>query len=132
MANKGNVQLNFNWQILMEEVISHRKSVSFADEDQLRLPSRCSTAPPSESVDVEPFTIEPDMGMIAAGKKQNFTVKFAPLDMFDYEGRLICRYYIRFHYMVRNSLRMQESIQLGFQYLKAVCIHNHLKRGLQR
>ena len=91
MTNKGNVKLNFNWQMVMEDIINHRKSVSFADEDQLRLPSRCSTAVPSEAMDLEPFVIEPEMGSISAGKKQNFTVKFAPLDMSDFEGRLICR-----------------------------------------
>ena len=37
-----------------------------------------------------PFTVTPEFGTIAAGKKANFTVKFSPLDTNDYEGRLDC------------------------------------------
>ena len=91
LTNKGTVQLSYNWQVVMEDEILRRKSVSFADEDQMRLPSRCSTAA-TDLMDVYPFTVIPEMGTVGVGKKQNFTVKFAPLDMQDYEGRLICRY----------------------------------------
>ena len=90
MTNKGTVELPFSWQVVMEDEAAHHKSVSFADGEQLRLPSRCSTATEG-TVDVYPFTVEPDMDSIAPGKKQNFKVKFAPLDIKDYEGRLICR-----------------------------------------
>ncbi|XP_033625714.1 hydrocephalus-inducing protein homolog [Asterias rubens] len=90
LTNKGTVQLSYNWQVVMEDEILRRKSVSFADEDQMRLPSRCSTAA-TDLMDVYPFTVIPEMGTVGVGKKQNFTVKFAPLDMQDYEGRLICR-----------------------------------------
>lgn len=41
-----------------------------------------------------PFSVEPQYGTIAAGCKMNIVVKFAPLDANDYEGRLICRYFI--------------------------------------
>lgn len=73
-----------------EDPSAQRKSVSFADGDQMRLPSRASTAS-ADVVDMFPFTIEPDVGSIPSGKKQNFTVKFSPLDVRDYEARLICR-----------------------------------------
>lgn len=37
-----------------------------------------------------PFVVEPEFGTIQAGKKETFTMKFSPLDVNDYEGRLIC------------------------------------------
>ena len=92
MTNKGNTELPFSWQVVMEEEAAQQKTVSFADGEQLRLPSRCSTAAMDAGPDVYPFTVDPEVGSIAAGKKQNFQVKFAPLDIKDYEGRLICRY----------------------------------------
>ena len=38
-----------------------------------------------------PFSVEPETGAIAAGKTADITVKFSPLDVSDYEARLICR-----------------------------------------
>lgn len=43
--------------------------------------------------DMFPFSIEPQTGSIAAGKKGVFLAKFAPLDVMDYESTLIFRYY---------------------------------------
>ncbi|XP_033116735.1 hydrocephalus-inducing protein homolog isoform X2 [Anneissia japonica] len=90
IANKGSIQLDYSWQVVMEE-LAQRKSVSFADEEQLRLPSRCSTSIMSDVPDIFPFTIMPDVGTIPAGKKQNFNIMFSPLDVQEHEGRLICR-----------------------------------------
>jgi hydrocephalus-inducing protein len=38
-----------------------------------------------------PFFIEPEFGSIPPGKKGSFKVKFSPLDVSEYEGRLVCR-----------------------------------------
>lgn len=38
-----------------------------------------------------PFIVEPSSGIVAPGKSAVVTVKFSPLDVNDYEGRLICR-----------------------------------------
>ena len=102
MTNKGNVKLDFSWQVIMEEALSHRKSVTFADDDQLRLPSRCGTSAGVSMVyDAEPFVITPDCGTILPLKKQNYTVMFSPLDMSDFEGRLICRYGSKIEQQIR-------------------------------
>lgn len=37
-----------------------------------------------------PFQIEPDSGSIAVGASQVFKIKFAPLDINDFQARLIC------------------------------------------
>lgn len=42
--------------------------------------------------DIFPFTIEPDCGTIAAGKKGTFLAKFSPLDVLEYEAVLTCRW----------------------------------------
>ncbi|UJR14639.1 hypothetical protein I4U23_001632 [Adineta vaga] len=49
-------------------------------------------APPTPLADVGyvPFMVEPDTGSIAVGASQIFKVKFAPLDINDYQARLIC------------------------------------------
>ncbi|CAF0941486.1 unnamed protein product [Adineta steineri] len=49
-------------------------------------------SPPTPLADVGyiPFMIEPDIGSIAVGASQIFKIKFAPLDINDYQARLIC------------------------------------------
>lgn len=37
-----------------------------------------------------PFVVEPDVGSIAVGATQIFKIKFAPLDVNDYQARLTC------------------------------------------
>ena len=39
-----------------------------------------------------PFSVTPETGTVQPGKKATITVKFSPLDVTEYEGRLICRY----------------------------------------
>ena len=86
LSNKGSVQLDYSWQVIMEDFTpTIQRAVTFISEGER----------PESRVDVIdthyiPYTIEPEFGTIAAGKKQSFTVKFSPLDANDYEGRLIC------------------------------------------
>jgi hypothetical protein len=49
-------------------------------------------SPPTPLADVGyiPFMIEPDAGSIAVGASQIFKIKFAPLDVNDYQARLVC------------------------------------------
>ena len=55
-------------------------------------------SPPSVMTDAGyvPYQIEPDTGLIAVGSSQVFKIKFAPLDVNDYQARLIC-------WLVENS-----------------------------
>ncbi|XP_072135349.1 hydrocephalus-inducing protein homolog isoform X2 [Mobula birostris] len=58
--------------------------------------SRASTAAESTSTQIpvdlnnSPFTVEPPSGTIAAAGEQEFRVKFAPLDVGEFEASLIC------------------------------------------
>ncbi|XP_051884712.1 hydrocephalus-inducing protein homolog [Pristis pectinata] len=54
--------------------------------------SAVESTSPQVSVDLDnsPFTVEPCNGMIAAMEAQEFQVKFAPLDVGEFEASLIC------------------------------------------
>ncbi|XP_052229341.1 hydrocephalus-inducing protein homolog isoform X3 [Dreissena polymorpha] len=86
LCNEGAVQMDYSWQVVMENFTpTIQRAVTFISEGDR----------PESRVDVVnthyvPFSIEPDFGTIAAGKKTRITVKFSPLDANDYEGRLVC------------------------------------------
>ena len=45
----------------------------------------------SEGTDVIPFVIEPSSGSIPAGKKASITVTFSPVDINEFDAKLVCR-----------------------------------------
>ena len=78
--------MDYNWQVVMENMAPVlTRAVTFMSEGE-RPESRI------DAVDASyiPFNVTPEFGTIAAGKKQRFKVKFSPLDVNTYEGRLIC------------------------------------------
>ncbi|XP_069113582.1 hydrocephalus-inducing protein homolog isoform X2 [Argopecten irradians] len=85
LSNKGTVQMDYSWQVVMENMPTFQRAVTFMSEAE-RPESRMDLADSS----YVPFTIEPEYGTIQAGKKASFKVRFSPLDMNDYEARLIC------------------------------------------
>ena len=101
--------MDYNWQIVMENYAtsSQARSVTFAQEESRPmtagpLVARSQTVRPSSAassvvsdVAYTPFAIEPESGSILPGKKGNFTVKFSPLDVNEYDARLICRYELK-------------------------------------
>lgn len=38
-----------------------------------------------------PFTVEPSIGTVEPGAMQSFTIRFAPLEVGQFEGTLACR-----------------------------------------
>ena len=104
--------MSYNWQIIIEDFSG--RSVTFADGESQH-DSRPTTAHLSGSgsmrpstalrpgsalsslisdVSYTPFSIEPELGSILPGKVTTFKVKFSPLDVQDYDARLICRYVV--------------------------------------
>jgi hydrocephalus-inducing protein len=83
---------------------SHPRSVTFAQNDARPMTAASLVARGEDGrplsaastvlsdVAYTPFSIEPENGRIAPGKKGNFVVKFSPLDVSDYDARLICRF----------------------------------------
>lgn len=79
--------MEYTWQVVMDNFMPViQRSVTFLSEGE-RPESRIDAVESS----YVPFSIEPQFGSIPAGKKASFIVKFSPLDISEYEGRLICR-----------------------------------------
>lgn len=86
ISNKGNIKMDYSWQVVMENMPPPpQRAVTFVSEGDR--PESRMEVPDASYI---PFSIEPEFGTIAGGKKQSFIVKMAPLDVSDYEGRLIC------------------------------------------
>jgi hydrocephalus-inducing protein len=83
--------MEYSWQVVMEDVPQQNRSVTFVENER---PSSQASSILSMISDtgVAPFSIEPESGSVAPGKKAAFMVKFSPLDVHEYEGRLICRW----------------------------------------
>ena len=108
VTNRGSVAMDYNWQIVMENFNPMApRSVTFADSPRERPSTASALAVRSASamdnrpgsvvssvisdVSYMPFAIEPETGSILGNKKQTFKVKFSPLDMQEYDARLVCR-----------------------------------------
>lgn len=101
LLNKGSVSVDYNWQVILETIGNSPgpRSVTFATDRPATAaalavrdvrPSSASSSLISDAPYM-PFTVNPAMGSIRPGKKTDFVVKFSPLDVNEYEGRLICR-----------------------------------------
>lgn len=122
LQNTGTVPLEFNWMVVMDDFTRSRQS---GMDDQSTVvdmeTSRPATAGPllvnsenvrPSSVDsyfiagvpYTPFSITPENGTIAAGKILSLCIKFSPLDVNDYEARLICR-----------------SVELNKRFMRSTC-----------
>ncbi|GAB1599203.1 hypothetical protein Ahia01_000197500, partial [Argonauta hians] len=75
-TNKGNVQLEFNWQVFSSDFPSHDETLEVGAA--------------SQSNPYIPFTIEPAFGTIPGNTIYEFTVKFSPLKPSETNGKLIC------------------------------------------
>lgn len=42
--------------------------------------------------EVPPISVEPSTGAIEPGVTQNFSIRFSPLEVAQFQGRLVCRY----------------------------------------
>ncbi|KAK3085440.1 hypothetical protein FSP39_003318 [Pinctada imbricata] len=86
ISNEGSIKMDYNWQVVMENFQPMMtRAVTFMSEAE-RPESRIELA----DSNYVPFTIEPEFGSIARGKKQKFVVRFSPLDVNEYEARLVC------------------------------------------
>lgn len=109
LQNTGTVPLEFNWMVVMDDFTRSRQSGMDDRSTVVDMEaSRPATAGPllvnsedvhpssvdsyfTAGVPYTPFSITPENGTIAAGKILSLCVKFSPLDVNDYEARLICR-----------------------------------------
>jgi len=96
-AIRPSIKSNITSESLTEEKEGENDQVFFTEgtniTDVPRGDSESSVrSPPSVMTDVGyvPFIIEPDTGSVAVGASQIFKIKFAPLDVNDYQARLTC------------------------------------------
>jgi len=96
-AARPSIKSNITTESLTEEKEGENDPVFFTEGTNItdipRGDSQSSVrSPPSIMTDVGyiPFMIEPDTGSIAVGANQIFKIKFAPLDVNDYQARLTC------------------------------------------
>lgn len=94
---RASIKSNVTAENLSEEKEAENEPVFYSEATNItdipRGDSESSVrSPPSVMTDVGyvPFTIEPDTGTVAVGASQVFKIKFAPLDVNDYQARLTC------------------------------------------
>ncbi|KAG7333195.1 hypothetical protein KOW79_003330 [Hemibagrus wyckioides] len=100
MANKGTVELEYSWQVMMETSV---KTQSFNPGDTTPTSAKGSQTGlrPASNLrglstlllgdpELPPFTVEPNMGLILPGTNQIFHIRFCPLEVAHYEARLVC------------------------------------------
>ena len=102
LQNKGTVPLDCNWQVIMDDFLQRPGSqraetprpatagpLIINSSDDIR-PSTSGSSRLSDAPYV-PFLIVPESCTVQPGKSTKLTVKFSPLDVGEFEGRLICR-----------------------------------------
>ncbi|XP_053479109.1 hydrocephalus-inducing protein homolog [Ictalurus furcatus] len=100
MDNKGTVELEYSWQVMME---TFGKTLCFNHGDMTPTSAKGSQTVlrPASNLrslstlllgdpELPPFTVEPSMGLILPGTNQIFQVRFSPLEVAQYEARLVC------------------------------------------
>ncbi|KAK2848119.1 hypothetical protein Q7C36_009801 [Tachysurus vachellii] len=100
MANKGTVELEYSWQVMMD---TSEKTQGFVHGDMTPTTAKGNQTGlrPSSNLrslstlllgdpELPPFTVEPNMGLILPGTYQIFYIRFSPLEVAHYEARLVC------------------------------------------
>ncbi|XP_059190373.1 hydrocephalus-inducing protein homolog [Centropristis striata] len=105
IVNHGAVKLEFSWQVVMDP----KDNIVNNDQGDGTLTSRPGSraaavvpeARPASALasmtsllmgnpELPPISIEPTVGAIEPGAVQNFTVRFSPLEVAQFQGRLVC------------------------------------------
>ncbi|XP_040894088.1 hydrocephalus-inducing protein homolog [Toxotes jaculatrix] len=105
IVNEGNIKLEYSWQVLMEPS-NNTVNNDQRDETSVSRPGSRSagaltgTRPASAlasvmsllmgSPELPPFSVEPSVGAIEPGSTQNFSIRFSPLEVAQFQGRLLC------------------------------------------
>ncbi|KAM3920677.1 hydrocephalus-inducing protein homolog [Leptodactylus fuscus] len=100
MQNTGTVQLQFFWQVQAEgqrkqgqddtgEPLGTSRSSSINSRPSSALESLSSLQP--VLAEASSFSVQPNSGIIPAGEKQEFLIKFSPTQVGEFEGCLNCR-----------------------------------------
>lgn len=85
VSNAGQIPLSFQWTLVHMDgsPLTPHPSQLHLDKDTGSLLS--------EGGEVMPFSITPSSGQILPGREATFSVRFSPLDVSDWECKLVCR-----------------------------------------
>lgn len=86
LSNTGQIPLSYRWALVHMD-----QSPLTPHCSQLHLDAETGSVQ-SEGGDVVPFSVAPSSGQIPPGKDAVFSVRFSPLDVRDWECKLVCRY----------------------------------------
>lgn len=88
LTNSGQTTLSYKWGLV------HMDGSPLApfSSQLLQVGTEKTEASQSEGGEVVPFSIEPTSGQIPPGEETVFHVRFSPLDVRDWEYKLLCRY----------------------------------------
>ncbi|GAA6221266.1 hydrocephalus-inducing protein homolog [Lates japonicus] len=105
IVNEGSVKMEFSWQVLMDPS-SKTVNNDQGDGTSISRPGSRSAGvftgvrPASAlasvmsllmgSPELPPFSVEPGMGAIEPGSTQTFSCRFSPLEVAQFQGRLLC------------------------------------------
>ncbi|KAK5867885.1 hypothetical protein PBY51_012341 [Eleginops maclovinus] len=104
IVNRGTVKLEFSWQVIMDP---NNNLLNHGQRDGTRSPrpgsrsAMLSEARPSSALasimsvltgnpELPPFSVEPGIGAIEPGDTQHFSIRFSPLEVAQFQGRIIC------------------------------------------
>ncbi|KAJ3596852.1 hypothetical protein NHX12_003252 [Muraenolepis orangiensis] len=105
MVNQGVVHLEYSWQVLMDPGDGDHPRAAVTPSSRPGTPGggamAVSTARPSSALadlarlllgdpELPPFSVEPNGGTVGPGASQTFSVRFSPLAVARYSGRLLC------------------------------------------
>ncbi|XP_028304635.1 hydrocephalus-inducing protein homolog isoform X2 [Gouania willdenowi] len=101
IANKGSVDVEFSWQIVMDSSSKKAKCEQGGSSPQPSSSAAGSGSPPSSALEgvvshfmgspeQPPFHVEPSFGVIKPATEQNFRIRFSPLEVGQFQGMLVC------------------------------------------
>ncbi|CAB1432186.1 unnamed protein product [Pleuronectes platessa] len=92
LVNQGGVKLEYSWQVVIDLISNTANEQEAAASPEARPHSAVSSerTPLREDPELPPFSVEPSFGFIASGSTQNFSVCFSPLEVAQFQGRLLC------------------------------------------
>ncbi|XP_023811732.1 hydrocephalus-inducing protein homolog isoform X1 [Oryzias latipes] len=103
LTNEGRVKVEFSWKVFMESsssAVKHHEGTGSSrsppgsrSEGPAVRPSSALASVMSflmTSPELPPFTVEPSSGTINPGVAQTFTIRFSPVEVTQFHGKLLC------------------------------------------
>lgn len=102
VVNEGSMKVEFSWEVLMDPssniVSCDQEEGTSTSRPGSRSAGSLTEARPLANLlsllmlnpELPPFSIEPSVGTMKPGARQNFTVRFLPLQVSTFQGKLFC------------------------------------------